>query len=57
MLDFLFGEQTITISKPIHGNLNNIFSIRYSGYSKEEAKKRFKKAFKEEQNKHFVNIP
>jgi hypothetical protein len=57
MIDFLFGEQVITISKPIHGNLNNIFTVRYSGYNKKEAQKRFKEAFKQEQSKHFINIP
>jgi len=57
MLDFLFGEQSITISKPIHGNLNNIFKVRYIGYTKKEAKEKFKQDFKKEQSKYFINIP
>jgi hypothetical protein len=47
----------IIISKPIHGNLNNMFTVRYSGYNKKEAQERFKESFKQEQSKHFINIP
>ena len=55
MIDFLFGEKSIVISKPIHGNLNNIFKKQYIGYTEKEAKAKFKIDFEQEQNKYFIN--
>ena len=55
MIDFLFGEKSIVISKPIRGNLNNIFKKQYIGYTEKEAKAKFKIDFEQEQNKYFIN--
>ena len=44
------------LSKPIHGNLQNIFRMKYVGYSKKDAKAKFKIDFEKEQSKHFINI-
>ena len=55
MIDFIKKEKSIVISKPIHGNLNNIFKKQYIGYTEKEAKAKFKIDFEQEQNKYFIN--
>lgn len=43
------------ISKAIHGNQMNVFSMKYIDYTREEAKEKFKTDFAIESKKYFVN--
>lgn len=48
-------DGSITISKPIHENYQDICKQTYYGYSETEAKKRFREYFKEQKQKSFIN--